>query len=280
MIASPNTFMRFTTDGSSMGDFIQAGDELIAKRLFSQDYHLGDVLVFMHPELEKPVAHRLRWKKKTGQSEWVFCLSGDSHPLRYEWIHEDFIRGRVELILKKSSKKLPAEFIVKNNLYTHWISFIPHWIAHQLKILLIQGLEFFQSLPVSRHILGKMLGSKARFTHYDHLSHLAVEAKVFGKYAGRGHLVFNASEGPEIVNLEVRSRFQGLGIGKKLLHFLINEAKSRKATRLFLSVWNQSTPALHLYESVGFRAIREEMLPSVRWPTPRCMIKMELQLAS
>ena len=278
MITSPNPVMRFTTDGTSMGNFILAGDELIAKRLLKTQYRLGDVLVYMHPELEKPIAHRLRWIRKSSKNEWLFCLSGDSHPLMYEWIHEDYIRGKVELILKENGQKFPGPNIKQNHAKSHWVSFVPRWIRHQTKNNFIKILQGFQSLKIYRRIMRRIFGSRAYLLRYEQPNHLALEARIFDHYAGRGYLVFDGNEGPEIANLEIRSRYQGMGIGKKLLQFLIQEARRRKAASLQLSVWIRDKAALHLYQSMGFRTVREENLSSVRWIHPRRMLKMELPL--
>ncbi len=69
-----------------------------------------------------------------------------------------------------------------------------------------------------------------------------------------------APEGPghyEVAKMAVTETYQGKGIGRKILERVIAEARSKKATRLYLET-NSKLSATYLYESIGFRHIAVE----------------------
>jgi GNAT superfamily N-acetyltransferase len=57
----------------------------------------------------------------------------------------------------------------------------------------------------------------------------------------------------EIAKMAVTSSAQGLGIGRKILEAAIEAARDAGARRLYLETNHILTPAIRLYESVGFR---------------------------
>ena len=75
----------------------------------------------------------------------------------------------------------------------------------------------------------------------------------------------------ELSKMAVTERAQGLGIGKKLLEFCILEAKKNEIQKFILYSNRQLKPALHLYESFGFKEI-----PLESGVYKRADIKMEL----
>ena len=56
----------------------------------------------------------------------------------------------------------------------------------------------------------------------------------------------------ELAKMAVARKFQGLGIGKKLLKRCVDFSKERKATEIFLITNDSLKPALSLYLSFGF----------------------------
>ena len=56
----------------------------------------------------------------------------------------------------------------------------------------------------------------------------------------------------ELAKMSVAKKFQGLGIGKKLLKRCIDFSKEREATEIFLITNDSLEPALNLYQSCGF----------------------------
>jgi putative acetyltransferase len=68
----------------------------------------------------------------------------------------------------------------------------------------------------------------------------------------------------EVAKMAVTPAFQGAGIGRKLLEAVIEAGRTMGARRLYLETNHTLTPAIRLYESVGFKHIPPERItPSV-----------------
>lgn len=80
----------------------------------------------------------------------------------------------------------------------------------------------------------------------------------------------------EVAKMAVAPGHQGNGIGRRLLGAAIEEAKHMQAHRLYLETNHSLTPAIRLYESLGFRRLD----PSKLAPSPyaRADVYMELKL--
>ena len=86
--------------------------------------------------------------------------------------------------------------------------------------------------------------------------------------AGRGEY--------EVAKMAVTQSAQGLGIGRRLLESVIAGARTSGARSLHLETNRKLTPAIGLYESVGFQHLPpERFAPS---PYTRCNVQMELHL--
>ena len=59
----------------------------------------------------------------------------------------------------------------------------------------------------------------------------------------------------EVAKMAVTSAFQGMGVGRKLLVAVVEAGRSLGARRLYLETNHILTPAIRLYESVGFKHI-------------------------
>lgn len=80
----------------------------------------------------------------------------------------------------------------------------------------------------------------------------------------------------EVSKMAVTASVQGSGIGRKLLESVIAAARAIGARRLYLETNHKLAPAIHLYESLGFRRLPpERIVPS---PYARADVYMELQL--
>ena len=77
----------------------------------------------------------------------------------------------------------------------------------------------------------------------------------------------------ELSKMAITEKVQGLGIGRQLIDFCIEEAKKLGIQKLILYSSRQLKPALHLYESFGFKEI-----PVESGIYERADIKMELLL--
>jgi putative acetyltransferase len=80
----------------------------------------------------------------------------------------------------------------------------------------------------------------------------------------------------EVAKMAVTESSQGAGIGRHLLQRVIREAHASGARRLYLETNRKLTPAIRLYESLGFRHLPpERTVPS---PYARADVYMELSL--
>jgi len=81
----------------------------------------------------------------------------------------------------------------------------------------------------------------------------------------------------EVAKMAVTASAQGSGLGKLLLQSTIEAARVAGATRLYLETNHALTPAIRLYESLGFRHLApERVVPSAY---ERADVFMELVLA-
>jgi GNAT superfamily N-acetyltransferase len=73
--------------------------------------------------------------------------------------------------------------------------------------------------------------------------------------AGQGEL--------EVAKMAVTAACQGMGIGRRILHAVVDAARSAGARRLHLETNHVLAPAIHLYESIGFRRVApDHVVPS------------------
>jgi len=89
-------------------------------------------------------------------------------------------------------------------------------------------------------------------------------------------LIATGPGGYEVAKMAVTQSVQGLGIGRRLLESVIAGAQASGARLLHLETNRKLTPAIRLYESVGFQHLPpERFAPS---PYTRCNVQMELHL--
>jgi GNAT superfamily N-acetyltransferase len=80
----------------------------------------------------------------------------------------------------------------------------------------------------------------------------------------------------ELAKMAVEPSYQRAGIGRRLLHAAIEDRRNGGAQRLYLETNHVLTPAIRLYESVGFKHIdANRIIPS---PYARADVYMELIL--
>ncbi len=80
----------------------------------------------------------------------------------------------------------------------------------------------------------------------------------------------------ELAKMAVEPSYQRAGIGRRLLHAAIEEGRNAGARRLYLETNHVLTPAIRLYESMGFKHIDEDRI--IRSPYERADVYMELIL--
>jgi GNAT superfamily N-acetyltransferase len=97
-----------------------------------------------------------------------------------------------------------------------------------------------------------------------------------GKCVGCCGLVRSGADEFEVAKMAVTSSCQGRGVGRKLLYAAIEAARSAGARRLYLETNHALTPAIRLYESVGFKPVAaDRIVPS---PYARSDVSMEMTL--
>lgn len=82
--------------------------------------------------------------------------------------------------------------------------------------------------------------------------------------------------GYEVAKMAVTASERGAGIGRRLLEKVVAAAREMGIARLFLETNRKLTPAITLYESVGFRHVPRERF--VQSPYARSNVQMELNL--
>jgi putative acetyltransferase len=80
----------------------------------------------------------------------------------------------------------------------------------------------------------------------------------------------------ELSKMAVSPKLRGLGIGRRLLLYSIDQARRIGARSLFLGSSKKLENAVHLYEAVGFRHVPPAALPPM--PYTRADVFMELPL--
>jgi putative acetyltransferase len=99
-------------------------------------------------------------------------------------------------------------------------------------------------------------------------------AVVDGRCVGCCALVPMGEGDYEVAKMAVTASCQGLGIGRKVLQAVVDAARLSGARRLHLETNHVLTPAIHLYESIGFHHVQ----PAEPSPYVRADVFMEMDL--
>ncbi len=95
--------------------------------------------------------------------------------------------------------------------------------------------------------------SEQAFLETFHQDTLFVTARTGHEIAGYcGMYCYAGGEG-EITNVAVAPRCQNQGIGRRMLTYLLEQARSRGMVRIILEVRVSNENAIHLYEKLGFK---------------------------
>ena len=97
-------------------------------------------------------------------------------------------------------------------------------------------------------------------------------AEVAGEYAG--FLYWHLGEKPffapniggfaHIREVQVLDRFQGQGVGRKLMVYALEELKGSGTQDIFIATAETNDRAKHLYESLGFTQLRKQIQYTLR----------------
>lgn len=113
---------------------------------------------------------------------------------------------------------------------------------------------------IAHHLAGMHDTSPAESVHaldLDALQHPSVSiwsAWIGGELAGVGALKAIDAERGELKSMRVDDRFLGFGVGRALLRHIVDQARARAMTSLWLETGSTAEflPAQRLYESEGF----------------------------
>jgi len=97
-----------------------------------------------------------------------------------------------------------------------------------------------------------------------------------GEPVGCAALVPMGSGIYELSKMAISPHLRGQGIGRRLIEYVISQAKLIGAKSLFLGSNTKLSNAIHLYESVGFHHVNPETLPPN--PYTRANVFMEMTL--
>lgn len=116
--------------------------------------------------------------------------------------------------------------------------------------IMITQLEPHEPIPYDLLLLADpSLEAVAGYIHRGRCYVARHQADVVGQYV----LLHTNSHTIEIMNIAVKEEVQGQGVGTKLLHHAMGEARVLGATKLEIGTGNSSIPQLKLYQTCGFR---------------------------
>ncbi|HZZ39108.1 MAG TPA: GNAT family N-acetyltransferase [Acidobacteriaceae bacterium] len=102
-------------------------------------------------------------------------------------------------------------------------------------------------------------------------------AEVSGEPVGCCALLVMAPGELELAKMTVTESARGMGIGRRLLEFAIEEARRMSARRIYLESNTRAQAAVRLYERIGFRHLPGPLHPS---KYERANVFMELLLGA
>ena len=80
----------------------------------------------------------------------------------------------------------------------------------------------------------------------------------------------------ELSKMAVTPQVRGQGIGRRLLGYVIEQARAIGAHTVFLGSSTKLKNAVHLYESLGFRHVLPSELPEMKYDRADVFMKMDL----
>lgn len=86
------------------------------------------------------------------------------------------------------------------------------------------------------------------------VGYLCRVVEVNGEVGGYGIMSYGAGEA-HILNICIRADLRGLGLGRRLMHYLLDRARAARMQDVFLEVRPSNPAAISLYASLGFTQI-------------------------
>ena len=81
----------------------------------------------------------------------------------------------------------------------------------------------------------------------------------------------------ELSKMAVAPEIRGQGVGRKLLAYVMEEARGLGAHTVFLGSSTKLKNAVHLYEALGFRHVLPSALPEMKYDRADVFMKMDLE---
>ncbi len=264
------------TIGSSMLPTIPENADVLIKNSPMPKLALGDLALFDHPELKKPILHRVILKSNTFPQAMILT-AGDAHPLKTEWIPTSCFHGKAVMIVFPDAHTQNGITLKLNNfkklIFTHGRTWVLQWIS----LLCIEILSALQKFRLYRSFFRRRFEKWIRIHQIESTNAVTFTALLFKQFAGKAVLSFSR-EHSQIHNFEIRARYRGFGIGDHLLREILFFAHKHHLKDVSLSVWEKHVPAIRLYEKMGFQSDGFYWQSSTRWLRPRRMITMKINL--
>jgi len=255
-ILAKDCCLRFQAKGRSMFPAIRDGDILNVEPVNARKVRLGDV-IFYRSGGRRLVAHRVI--KKIFKTERVILLTkGDSNKDKGQEVNSNDILGRVKVIERgRRRTDVTQGFGRLVNIF--------YGKASALIIILRQAgsslLRFIQGFELYRYLARKFSKAQVFYTVESCGNSInRLLAKRDGMIIGRATLHnFVGSDshyqGWWIFGMWVNWRYRRLGIGEQLTKEACDLASAQGANEIKLLVFQDSKPAINLYQKFGFHRI-------------------------
>ncbi len=240
-------------------------------------------------EMEKKSLINSRKDLKDGRKR-VVSLSSSSKAMipAIELIWEDIAKAIHELITEQSTNMFNAILDMEQGLKKESLAERVRKISNDRLIADIEIVEYdpkyasdFQEINyewIEKYFIVEEMDRKALDNHQVYILDPGGDilfAKYQGEIVGTCALIKVDNERYELSKMGVKNDFRGKKIGKKLGEAIIKKAKMRNAKVIFLDSNKKLTPALKLYESLGFRHVNRQFEESAY---QRSNVYMELNL--
>jgi len=258
-VLAQSGLFRFQARGGSMRPAIQDGDTLTLAPATPETLVAGDVVLYRDAG-GRPVIHRIIARQEDPPR---FTIRGDAQTGPSDHVSPDQVIGYVVDVQRGGGQRGRTALRLAMSLLQRLQSLRLYRAAARQ---LVGGRVTYRPVqPADSSALARLYGRPSLTQNYDQLiAHLDAEAGVIllaclgGRVAGAitvRRFPPEAVHYPDwwLFDLQVRLRYRGLGLGQGLVRAALAEAAARGARRVHLLVFAAQTPAIGLYEKLGFR---------------------------
>lgn len=252
-ILDKEAYLRFLAKGRSMYPTIRDGDIVNIESVKKREIRLGDVVFYRNNE-ERMVMHRVI-KKRMYSNRVVFITRGDANRDEEE-VFLNQILGRVRILERKGRKTDITQGWGK---LSSLISSSFFYLLIKFRRVGSKFLGYVQGRKIYRYLVKKTIKIKINYAwELQSRGQNFLVAKKNGQVIAKLKLNNFSKDYPYdwwIFDLWVKWPYRGLGIGSYLTQEAYNYAAGHKAAQIRLFVFEDNTPALKLYEKMGFYRI-------------------------